>query len=119
MKPLFRLLTTHIPAKINGKHADTERSMKPLNDFAHKQSKYMPTFAKATGKPTVYIPGYPYEDEEPMPATGFHGNRSAACMNNLPVISQRNHTSMSVLTISSTTVKAMSRKASPPIFMLF
>ena len=37
--------------------------MKPLNDFIHKQSKYMPTFAKATGKPTVYIPGYPYEDE--------------------------------------------------------
>ena len=49
--------------------------MKPLNDFADKQRKYMPTFAKATGKPTVYIPGYPYEDEEPMPATGFHGEQ--------------------------------------------
>ena len=49
--------------------------MKPLNDFARKQRKYMPTFAKATGKPTVYIPGYPYEDEEPMPATGFHGEQ--------------------------------------------
>ena len=49
--------------------------MKPPTDFAHKQRKYMPTFAKATGKPTVYIPGYPYEDEEPMPATGFHGEQ--------------------------------------------
>ena len=49
--------------------------MKPLTDFAHKQRKYMPTFAKATGKPTVYIPGYPYEDEEPIPATGFHGEQ--------------------------------------------
>ena len=49
--------------------------MKPLTDFAHKQRKYMPTFAKATGKPTVYIPGYPYEDEEPMPTTGFHGEQ--------------------------------------------
>ena len=50
--------------------------MKPLNNFARKQHKYMPTFAKATGKPTVYIPGYPYEDEEPMPATGFHGEQT-------------------------------------------
>ena len=51
--------------------------MKPANDFAHKQRKYMPTFPKATGKPTVYIPGYPYEDEEPMPATGFHGEQNS------------------------------------------
>ena len=49
--------------------------MKPLDDFARKQHKYMPTFPKATGKPTVYIPGYPYEDEEPIPATGFHGEQ--------------------------------------------
>ncbi|MCY3722817.1 MAG: Uma2 family endonuclease [Candidatus Poribacteria bacterium] len=49
--------------------------MKPLNDFAEKQRKYMPTVPKPTGKPTVYIPGYPYEDEEPMPATGFHGEQ--------------------------------------------
>ena len=51
--------------------------MKPLNDFAHKQSKYMPTFAKATGKPTVYIPSYPYKDEEPIPSTGFHGEQNS------------------------------------------
>ena len=49
--------------------------MKPFNDFARKQQKYMPTFPKATGKPTVYIPGYPYEDEEPIPATRFHGEQ--------------------------------------------
>lgn len=49
--------------------------MKPLDDFARKQRKYMPTFAKATGKPTVYIPGYPYEDEKPLPTTGFHGEQ--------------------------------------------
>ena len=35
----------------------------------------MPVFPKAAGKPTVYIEGYPYEDEEPMPATGFHGEQ--------------------------------------------
>ena len=52
--------------------------MKPINDFARKQSKYMPTFAKATGKPTVYIPGYPYEDEEHTPTTGFHGEQNSS-----------------------------------------
>ena len=51
--------------------------MKPLTDFERKQHKYMPTFAKATGKPTIYIPGYPYEDEEPMPATAFHGEQNS------------------------------------------
>ena len=50
--------------------------MKPANGFARKQHKYMPTFAKATGKPTVYIPGYPYEDEEHIPTTGFHGEQT-------------------------------------------
>ena len=47
--------------------------MGALNDFEFKQRKYMPVFPKASGKPTVYIEGYPYEDEEPMPAGGFHG----------------------------------------------
>ena len=42
-------------------------------DFAIKQRKYMPTFPKASGKTTVYIEGYPGEDDEPMAATGFHG----------------------------------------------
>ena len=46
---------------------DTEK------DFEIKQRKYMPTFPKATGKTTVYIEGYPGEDDEPMAATGFHG----------------------------------------------
>ena len=47
--------------------------MKTLNDFELKQRKYMPVFPKASGKPTVYIQGYPYEDDEPMPAGEFHG----------------------------------------------
>ena len=33
----------------------------------------MPVFPKAVGKPTIYIEGYPCEDDEPMPATEFHG----------------------------------------------
>ena len=44
-----------------------------LNSYDVKQKKYMPTFPRATGKPTVYIDGYPSEDDEPMAATGFHG----------------------------------------------
>ena len=47
--------------------------MNTPNDFELKQKKYIPIFPKAIGKPTVYIEGYPYEDDEPMPAGGFHG----------------------------------------------
>ena len=47
--------------------------MNTRNDFELKQRKYMPVFPKAIGKPTIYIEGYPYEDEEPMPAGEFHG----------------------------------------------
>ena len=46
--------------------------MDTLNKFEFKRRKYMPVFPKATGKPTIYIAGYPYEDNEPMGATGFH-----------------------------------------------
>ena len=46
--------------------------METLNDFQFKQKKYMPTFPIANGNPTIYIEGYPYEDDEPMPATAFH-----------------------------------------------
>ena len=49
--------------------------MDTLNDFQRKQRKYMPIFPKATGKPTIYIKGYPCEDDEPMSATGFHGEQ--------------------------------------------
>ena len=49
--------------------------MDTLNDFQRKQRKYMPIFPKAIGKPTVYIEGYPCEDDEPMSATGFHGDQ--------------------------------------------
>ncbi len=51
--------------------------METLNDFAFKQRKYMPVFPKALGKPTVYIEGYPYEDNEPMAGTGYHGEQIA------------------------------------------
>ncbi len=47
--------------------------MDTIKDFALKQRKYMPVFPKASGKPTIYIEGYPCEDDEPMPATEFHG----------------------------------------------
>ena len=46
--------------------------MHNINDFEFKQRKYLPVFPMATGKPTIYIEGYPYEDDEPMAATGFH-----------------------------------------------
>ena len=44
-----------------------------INDFYAKVNKYMPIFPKATGQPTVYIEGYPFEDDEPMAATQSHG----------------------------------------------
>ncbi len=47
--------------------------MDTLNDFRIKQKKYMPVFPKSNGKPTIYIEGYPCEDDEPMSATEFHG----------------------------------------------
>ncbi len=47
--------------------------MNTLNDFEIKQRKYIPVFPKANGKPTIYIDGYPCEDDEPMAATAFHG----------------------------------------------
>ena len=49
--------------------------MGSLDTFAFKQKKYMPVFPKASGKPTIYIEGYPYEDDEPMAATGFHADQ--------------------------------------------
>ena len=49
--------------------------MATRNDFATKQRKYMPTFPKALGTPTVSIEGYPCEDDEPMAATGYHAEQ--------------------------------------------
>ena len=43
-----------------------------LNDFSFKQKKYMPIYPKAIGKPTIYIEGYPCEDNEHIAATDFH-----------------------------------------------
>ena len=50
--------------------------MDTLNDFQLKQRKYMPTFPKASGKPTPHIEGYPCDDREPMPANEFHGRQT-------------------------------------------
>ena len=47
--------------------------MNNIDDFTLKKRKYMPTFPRAIGKPTVYIEGYPYEDDEPMPAGQYQG----------------------------------------------
>ena len=49
--------------------------MNTLSDFEIKQRKYMPVFPKASGTPTPYLPGYPYEDDEPMAATGYHAEQ--------------------------------------------
>jgi len=51
--------------------------MDTMNAFEFKQRKYMPTFPKANGNPTVYIEGYPCEDDEPMAATDFHAEQIA------------------------------------------
>ena len=55
---------------------ETEKIMHTLNDFELKRRKYMPTFPKANGKPTIYIQGYPCEDDQPMAVTGFHALKS-------------------------------------------
>ena len=49
--------------------------MDVFNDFEFKRQKYMPVFPKAVGKSTVYVEGYPSEDDEPMAATGFHAEQ--------------------------------------------
>ncbi len=38
-------------------------------------NKYMPIFPKATGHPTIYIEGYPSEDDEPMAANFYHAEQ--------------------------------------------
>ena len=49
--------------------------MDAITDFEIKQRKYMPIFPKASGKPTVFIEGYPCEDDEPMAETDFHAEQ--------------------------------------------
>ena len=49
--------------------------MDTVNEFEFERRKYMPVFPKATGTPTIYIEGYPCEDDEPMAATGFHADQ--------------------------------------------
>ena len=57
--------------------------METLNNFEFKQRKYIPIFPKASGKPTVYIEGYPCEDDEPMAATDFHAEQIATLSDQL------------------------------------
>ena len=57
--------------------------MDTTNDFEFKQRKYMPVFPKASGNPTVYIEGYPCEDDEPMAATDFHAEQIATLSDQL------------------------------------
>ena len=45
------------------------------SDYEMKRHKYMPIFPKATGQPTIYIDGYPSEDDEPMAANLYHGEQ--------------------------------------------
>ena len=49
--------------------------MNTLNDFEIKQRKYIPIFPKANGKPTIYIEGYPCEDDEHIAETDFHAEQ--------------------------------------------
>ena len=49
--------------------------MDTLDSFEFERRKYMPVFPRAKGKPTSFIEGYPCEDDEPMAATGFHGEQ--------------------------------------------
>ena len=58
--------------------------MSALNSYGFKRKEYMPVFPRATGKPTVYIEGYPSEDDEPMAATGFHGVQIRTFSDQLP-----------------------------------
>ena len=46
--------------------------MDTVTDLKLKDRKYKPVFPRATGKPTDYIEGYPYEDGQPMSTTIPH-----------------------------------------------
>ena len=91
--------------------------MNTLSDFEIKQRKYMPAFPKASGKPTPYIPGYPYEDDEPMAATGYHAEQIVTLADQFFFgILKSMSTSSLESTLSSTTEKAIGRKWLPRIF---
>ena len=96
-------------------------SMKTVNNFEFKQRKYIPVFPKAAGKPTVYIEGYPYEDDEPM------GRDRCFTVSRLPSFSI-NSTGISksmtiftlALTTSSTTGRGdLTKCLSPDVYVVF
>ncbi len=49
--------------------------MDRIKDFYAKANRYMPIFPKATGQPTRYLEGYPFEDDEPTAATLYHAKQ--------------------------------------------
>ena len=48
-----------------------------------KRGLFLPKIEPACGKPTIYIRGYPTEDDEPMSATEFHGRQISTLSNQL------------------------------------
>ena len=50
----------------------------------------MPIFPRASGKPTVYIEGYPSGDDEPMSTTGFHGEQIVTFSDQLRLYFRKN-----------------------------
>ena len=49
--------------------------MDPLANLKRKHDYVLPTHPKASGHVTMYLKGYPTEDDEPMSATEFHGRQ--------------------------------------------
>ncbi len=46
--------------------------MPRLTNDKWKHGYILPSHPKASGRATIYIEGYPSEDDEPMAATKFH-----------------------------------------------
>ena len=51
---------------------EREKIMDTATDLELKDRKYMPVFPRASGNPTDYIDGYPYDDGKPMSTTIPH-----------------------------------------------
>lgn len=46
-----------------------------IADTKRKHNYVLPAYPKAAGKPTISIPGYPAEDDQPMAETDFHAQQ--------------------------------------------
>ena len=87
--------------------------MDTVNEFQFKQRKYIPDFPRASGNPTIYIEGYPCEDDEPMAATGFHAEQITTLSDQLSRYFEINSHIYIVLTVSSIIAKETSQSSSP------